>query len=583
MRRKFSVLLHFTVLAIWGAGCISNALTLTSEPPTESPYDLAGLIDDLRATGAQIEREESTQSDYFSVPRHEITIDGITLMVFEYADSAAAEAEAARVSPNGYNLPVPNPVKPNSPTEVHLDWSDSPHFFQRDRLIVQYIGRDVRMLITLKRLLGPQFAGDSTPVPPSDELLGLLDELRITGVIVELGEPFEPHEFAASGFTAKINGALVTFMEFADSASAATETAYVSPGGDGMTRPDPDNPQATIAVSWEPVDTPHWFKSERFVANYPGDSLTIINALEMVFGPQFAGGPIQEIGSLPSHFNLTWTLPAPRENWVGDVRLPPAWLGTGADDAVPASYGSFEIHNKGEGTVAHADGVPPQMMGDDLARVQMRPGEAATVIIFIDHGSIRSLRATLQPWSDELFFDPDAGRNLAGEGEHVGDFYSYQLTPFGEAGDHLLSIQVEFDNDLAGGHVTYLWQLHVGQADAAETELVPTPAPFPGDFTLVLSAEPLTGSAPLTVQFEAILTGGPDNSYELYCASEYWELGDGHGLGLAHACEEWTPAARLPRNYSLEHQYQSPGTYEVSFRLGDHHTLVSNGVSITVR
>lgn len=113
---------------------------------------------------------------------------------------------------------------------------------------------------------------------------------------------------------------------------------------------------------------------------------------------------------------------------------------------------------------------------------------------------------------------------------------------------------------------------------------LPSPAPFPGDFVLSLSACVVQGSAPQRVLFSATLTGGPDNSYELYCTSTSWEFGDGQGIISSPMCVPWSPEARVPRVLTMDYSYEHAGTYQARLRVGGQAGgLTSNDVTVEVR
>ncbi len=113
---------------------------------------------------------------------------------------------------------------------------------------------------------------------------------------------------------------------------------------------------------------------------------------------------------------------------------------------------------------------------------------------------------------------------------------------------------------------------------------IPTPAPFPGDFQVTLFATPQEGTAPLIVQLRATLSGGPDNSYELYCTGESWDFGGGIRMERIPDCVEWTPEARIRRSFTTEYTYEQAGTYQIRLQVGEGaHSLASNGVTIEVR
>ena len=127
--------------------------------------DYVSLIDNLRGAGASVEPAGSVSSEFFSVPGEAITVNGAQVHVFEYADAAQAKAEAAYISPDGGRISVPDPSDPSREREILVEWMGTPHFYLRERLIVQYIGDDAAVVNVLKAALGPQFAGGAAPLP----------------------------------------------------------------------------------------------------------------------------------------------------------------------------------------------------------------------------------------------------------------------------------------------------------------------------------------------------------------------------------------------------------------------------------
>lgn len=84
------------------------------------------------------------------------------MQAFEYPSEAEARADAAQVAPDGSSVGASRPM-----------WVASPHFFQRDRLIVLYVGEDQTVLKALEGALGPAFAeraaqGASQPLSDYD-------------------------------------------------------------------------------------------------------------------------------------------------------------------------------------------------------------------------------------------------------------------------------------------------------------------------------------------------------------------------------------------------------------------------------
>lgn len=109
----------------------------------------------------------------------------------------------------------------------------------------------------------------------------------------------------------------------------------------------------------------------------------------------------------------------------------------------------------------------------------------------------------------------------------------------------------------------------------------PTIGPFPADFELTLTSNSLEGPAPLQVRFTATLTGGRDDSYELYCVGETWDFGNGEGMTTSPLCVEWTPEMRVIRTYTTAYTYKRPGTYLVRMRIA-HGPYEINSTVVTV-
>ena len=113
---------------------------------------------------------------------------------------------------------------------------------------------------------------------------------------------------------------------------------------------------------------------------------------------------------------------------------------------------------------------------------------------------------------------------------------------------------------------------------------IPSAAPFPGAFKLSVAAEPQMGVAPLQVRFEARLSGGMDDSYELYCPLVTWDFGDGQMMQEASFCGSWEPGIQIARRFVAEHSYEHSGSYPVHVTLAQAGLKLSAGVpTIEVR
>jgi hypothetical protein len=110
--------------------------------------DYTSLVDNLQASGATVEPTGEVAQPFFSVAAQIIKINDEDVQVFEYADEAAADIEAALVAPDGGSIGT-----------SMVSWLATPHFYKSGRLIVLYIGDNAEIIRLLESALGPQFAG----------------------------------------------------------------------------------------------------------------------------------------------------------------------------------------------------------------------------------------------------------------------------------------------------------------------------------------------------------------------------------------------------------------------------------------
>ena len=133
---------------------------MTPLAPTDDVEDLDGqvvrvypgtglLIDPLLATGTEVKfTGEVVSEDPFQVDGRVLEVNGERVLVMDYGDAAALEAEAAGISPDG------------SSVGTHMvTWVGAHHFFRTDTAIVLYVGESPTVIEALTKVMGPQFAG----------------------------------------------------------------------------------------------------------------------------------------------------------------------------------------------------------------------------------------------------------------------------------------------------------------------------------------------------------------------------------------------------------------------------------------
>ena len=107
----------------------------------------------------------------------------------------------------------------------------------------------------------------------------LINKLRIAGASVDSAGEIEQPFFSVTGQVIIVNGGDVQIFEYRDGSTANAEAALVSPDGSSI---------GTSMVSW--IGTPHFYQADKIIVLYVGDSPAVLEVLETVLGPQFAGG-----------------------------------------------------------------------------------------------------------------------------------------------------------------------------------------------------------------------------------------------------------------------------------------------------
>jgi hypothetical protein len=89
---------------------------------------------------------------FFSVPAHQLLVNGSHVSAFEYSSAEAAAADAALVRPDG------------QPSILSvITWVSTPRFYRQDRLIVLYVGCSTEVVQALDVTVGPAFVIGRTP------------------------------------------------------------------------------------------------------------------------------------------------------------------------------------------------------------------------------------------------------------------------------------------------------------------------------------------------------------------------------------------------------------------------------------
>ena len=150
------------VLLVGGCGDSGPASPTPAPPPTSSvradkASDLGTLVALLQETGLSVNIEPQSTEFLFSVDGKAVAVNDQVIEVFEYPYLASAEADAARVSPDGTKITEKSADSGRVASDFF--WHAPPHFYRSGTLIVLYVGDDATIKEALEEVVGPQFAG----------------------------------------------------------------------------------------------------------------------------------------------------------------------------------------------------------------------------------------------------------------------------------------------------------------------------------------------------------------------------------------------------------------------------------------
>lgn len=144
--------------------------------------------------------------------------------------------------------------------------------------------RSLLLLLVLVSAYSLSACAESIPITGPTETLSVEDQasllavLQATGAMVETGDPITQDFFSVEGQTVKLNGADLQVFEYADATAMEEDASLVAPDGGSI---------GTSMVTW--IDPPHFYKAGRIIVLYLGSDQAVLDLLNQVMGPQFAG------------------------------------------------------------------------------------------------------------------------------------------------------------------------------------------------------------------------------------------------------------------------------------------------------
>lgn len=120
----------------------------TDATPSEFRQGPEGLIADLEDAGTDAEVVDSFDGEPLAQVQTMVCVDGEDIAVFTYGTEQERAAVSSRIDPDDpYNVGT-----------AIVEWDGWPKFWQRDRIIVLYLGSDEATIDLLTELMGEPFS-----------------------------------------------------------------------------------------------------------------------------------------------------------------------------------------------------------------------------------------------------------------------------------------------------------------------------------------------------------------------------------------------------------------------------------------
>ncbi len=132
-------------------------------PPSSQQSGYDAVRQALTADGAVVANAGGEQSGIFDNPVINTLVNGEQVDIYEFATASDADAAAITVSADG------SIITSGDGPPIAIDFLNPPHYFKQGNVIVVYTGGDGDVINLLRDNLGDEFAGDTSPVDPSDD------------------------------------------------------------------------------------------------------------------------------------------------------------------------------------------------------------------------------------------------------------------------------------------------------------------------------------------------------------------------------------------------------------------------------
>lgn len=161
------LILSVFVLAMF-TGC-------TSKNDSKDTFYIEQFQSEMKAKNYKFQIQDVGESKHFiPTTRKRMIFDNGALDIYLFNSNDKMENEAKHIDSDGSGYS-------NGSRSMQIDWISEPHFYKKGNIIVQYVGKDEKVISDLEDILGKQFAGEQDVREIAYNQLTSKDKERIVG------------------------------------------------------------------------------------------------------------------------------------------------------------------------------------------------------------------------------------------------------------------------------------------------------------------------------------------------------------------------------------------------------------------
>lgn len=142
---KHAILLVLSLLIfIMFIGC-------SNKQNSKNTFNIEEFANQMKAKNYKFEVKD-VEKDFLPTTRKRMIIDKEAIDIYVYNSNKEVENDAKRIDVGGCEYSDGN-------KSVNVSWASYPHFYKKGNIIVQYIGKNEKIISDLKEIFEEQFAG----------------------------------------------------------------------------------------------------------------------------------------------------------------------------------------------------------------------------------------------------------------------------------------------------------------------------------------------------------------------------------------------------------------------------------------